>query len=128
MKPKTKRMLVWTPRILGILFAAFVSLFSLDVFVAGITVWQAIGALLIHLTPVYALAIGVWLGWRREWVGAVAFAGFALWYLIISLGNFDPIGMLIMAGVPFLIALLYLFDWYYRKELQSDLESNLHLV
>ena len=123
MKQETKRTLIWMPRVLGILFAAFVSLFAFDVFIEGITVWEAIGALLIHLLPVYALAIGVWLGWRREWIGAIAFGGFALWYVIISWGNFDPIGMSIMAGVPFLIALFYLFDWYYRGELRNELRS-----
>lgn len=115
----TKRTLLWTPRILAILFAAFVSLFALDVFAEGVSIWQALLGLLIHLLPVYVLAIGIALGWRWEWVGGVTFAGFALWYLSMSWNRFDLVGTLIMAGVPLVIGLFYLYDWLNRAQLKA---------
>lgn len=115
----TKRTLLWTPRVLGILFAAFVSIFALDVFVEGISIWEAILGLLIHLIPVYVILIGVILSWRREWIGAVAFIGFATWYMIMSWSRFGPSVILIMAGVPLVIGLFYLYDWVYRDTLKA---------
>lgn len=115
----TKRALLWTPRVLSILFAAFVSLFALDVFVEGISVWEAILALLIHLIPVYVLAIGIILSWRWEWIGAVIYGGFAAWYVIMSWSRFGPSVILIMAGIPLVIGLLYLYDWVYRDTLKA---------
>jgi hypothetical protein len=67
MKLPLKRILVWTPRILGILFALFVSIFALDVFGAGYGFWETILALLIHLVPVSILLIGLAIAWR--WSG-----------------------------------------------------------
>ena len=45
MRQPVKRLLFWMPRILGILVAAFVSIFAFDVFGEGYTVWETIAAL-----------------------------------------------------------------------------------
>jgi len=68
-----KRVLFWTPRVLCILFAIFLSLFSLDVFSEGYGFWETILALLIHLVPVYIVVIALVIAWRWEWVGASLF-------------------------------------------------------
>ena len=57
MNTSVKRVLFWTPRILCILFAIFLSLFALDVFGEGLGFWKTILALLIHLVPVYIVVI-----------------------------------------------------------------------
>src|ERR1035441_3495384 len=51
MKTSTKRFLFWTPRIICILFACFVSIFALDVFQENHGFWNTLLALLIHLIP-----------------------------------------------------------------------------
>jgi hypothetical protein len=72
-------MLFWKPRIAGILFVLFISIFALDVFDAGYGFWETLLALFMHLLPSIALAIAVALAWRRwEWIGAVLFRGFAI--------------------------------------------------
>ena len=48
MKRALKQGLVWTPRILGILFAVFLNLFALDVFGEDHGFWKTILTLLIH--------------------------------------------------------------------------------
>jgi hypothetical protein len=45
-KQPVKRILLWTPRVLSLLFALFVSLFALDVFGQGYGFWQTTLALL----------------------------------------------------------------------------------
>jgi len=70
MNKPTKRLLFWTPRIMCILFAVFVSLFAFDVFGEGYGFWKTPLALLMHLIPTGIILIGVLflLNWpcRRE--------------------------------------------------------------
>ena len=118
-KQPWKRILFWTPRVLSILFALFVSLFALDVFGVGYSFWETVLALLIHLVPVYILLIGLAIAWRWEWVGALIFMGFAVWYVAMAWGQFQLSVYLMMAGVPFVVGILWLIDWLYRRELRS---------
>lgn len=119
LKQFVKRILRWTPRVLSLLFALFVGLFALDVFGEGYSFWETVIALLIHLLPVFALLIGLALAWRWAWVGALIFLGFSAWYLAAFWGRFPLSVYLIMAGVPFVVGLLWLVDWLYRAELRT---------
>ena len=65
--------ILWTPRVLSILFACFISLFALDVFVEGRPWTEILVALLIHLIPTYLLILVLVLAWRRPWIGAAAY-------------------------------------------------------
>jgi hypothetical protein len=114
-----KRILLWAPRVLGILFALFVSLFALDVFGMGYGFWETMLALWIHLVPVFILLIGLALAWRWEWVGALCFLGFAVWYLVTFWGQFPFSVYLLMAGPAFLVGVLFLIDWLYRAQLRA---------
>ena len=62
MNASAKRVLFWTPRILCILFAIFLSVFALDVFSEGYGFWQTIGALLLHLVPTFIVVIALLIG------------------------------------------------------------------
>ena len=118
MKLSLQRFLFWTPRGLGLLFAGFLSLFALDVFSAGYGVWETVAALLIHLTPTAVLLVVLALSWRWPWVGAVGFIGFAAWYLATFRERFPASVELALAGLPFLLGLLFLVDWWYRGTLR----------
>ncbi len=119
MTTQTKRLLLWAPRVLGILFALFLSLFALDVFSVGYNFWETSVALFIHLLPVFALLIAIVLAWRWEWVGALLFGSFSVWYLATTWGEFPASAYLVIAAPPFVIALLYAVDWLYRAELHT---------
>ena len=119
MNPILRRTLLWLPRVLGILFVLFTSLFSLDVFDMGLGLWETILALFMHLlVPSIALAAVVALAWRWEWVGA---SGFGLWAVIYPLmfRVFDISAYLILSGIPALIAVLYLVAWVLRKKIRG---------
>jgi hypothetical protein len=109
------RLLRWTPRVLAILFIAFIALFALDVFGAGYSPWETIVALFMHLLPNLALLAVVILAWRWPWVGAIGFLGFAAWYLFTFGGSFDWSVYALLAGIPVLIGVLYLADWFVRR-------------
>jgi hypothetical protein len=113
-----KRILFWAPRVLGILFALFISLFALDVFGVGYGFWETILALLIHLIPVYLILIALAIAWRWERVGSILFVALGALYMITAWGQFPWSVYLVVAGPAFLIGILFLVDWFYRTEMQ----------
>ena len=119
MNSTVKKLLVWVPRVLGILFVLFTSLFSLDVFDMGLSLWESLLALFMHLlVPTILLAIVVALAWRWEWVGALGFGGWALLY-IFQFRGFNWTVYILLAGIPFLIAILYLAGWLMKRQERS---------
>ncbi len=108
---RTRRLLCWTPRALGILFAAFIGLFALDIFNEGYGFWEALAGFLIHLLPTYLILIAVALGWRWEWLGALLFAALGIAYVVMAWGQFPWTTYLILTGPAFLVAALFLVSW-----------------
>jgi hypothetical protein len=125
MKQPLKRLLFWSPRILCILFAAFLSLFALDVFDGRHGFWQTMLALLMHLIPVFVLILALVIAWRWEWVGAVLYAAAGTWYVIWALrhpnlpARIKLLWSSTIAGPAFVIAALFLLNWLYRAQLRS---------
>jgi hypothetical protein len=117
-KSSLRRALFWTPRGLGLLFAGFLSLFALDVFSAGYSFWETAAALLIHLIPTVVLLVALALSWRWPWVGAIGFIGFAAWYLATFWERLPVSVYVVLAGLPFLLGLLFLVDWWERGGLR----------
>jgi hypothetical protein len=116
---RTKRLLYLTPRILGILFAIFLSLFALDVFGEGYGFWETIVALLMHLVPTLIVIIVLVIAWRRAWVGAVLFCGLAVSYVGMTWGRFPFVAYLAISGPLILMGVLFLLNWRYRDDLRT---------
>lgn len=114
-----KQVLFWTPRVLCILFAMFLSLFALDVFSEDAGFWEKILGLLIHLVPVYVVVILLMVAWRWEWVGAIAFIGLALFYLFQAWGREHWSTYLAISGPLIVIGVLFLLNWIYRAQLRT---------
>jgi hypothetical protein len=109
-----KQILFWTPRVAGILFILFLSLFALDIFEMELGFWGTILGLFMHLIPSILLAITLALAWKWEWVGTLAFWGWAIWYVFAARGFHWSVYVLI-AGIPALIGTLFLAGWFWRK-------------
>ncbi|MBI3174154.1 MAG: hypothetical protein HYZ25_10560 [Chloroflexi bacterium] len=120
MNKNLRSILFWTPRIAGILFILFLSLFALDVFDMGLDFWGTLLALFMHLIPSIVLTIALALAWKWEWVGALAFLGWPVWYLIAARG-FHWSVYVIIAGIPALIGLLFLAGWLWRGKIHPVL-------
>jgi len=99
------------PRILGILFAMFVSLFALDVFGQGAGLWQEILGLLIHLVPTYLIILALVIAWRWEWVGTILFGGLGVFYIVLTWEQFSWVAAALISGPAFLVGALFLLDW-----------------
>jgi hypothetical protein len=115
MRREIERLLHWTPRILGLLFAAFVSVFALDVFGEGYTFWQTILALTMHLIPTAVVLGALAISWRWGWAGGLVFLALGAWYLVTSWGRFHWSAYVVIAGPLFLLGLLFEIDWWYAR-------------
>jgi len=118
------RLIFWTPRVLSILFLAFLAMFSLDIFDEGLGFWGTLLGLFMHNLPVIVLAIVLILAWKREIVGAIfyALAGLAYIGLLFS-GTFHggfqyyKISWIVMiSGPAFLIAGLFYAGWLKKRK------------
>jgi len=115
MNTRTKRVIFWAPRVLCILFALFLSMFALDVFSEGYGFGETILALLIHLVPTFIVVISLVIAWRWEWVGAILFITVAFFFLMSSGGE-----SWVISGPLFLVGVLFLFNWIYRAQLNTQ--------
>ena len=109
------RLLFWSPRILCIAFAIFLSIFVLDVFNENYGFWQTALALLIHMLPTALLVAVLIVAWRWEWVGAALFAAAAVLYTIRVLPQ-HPSWVATIALPLLCIAGLFLASWIKRPE------------
>jgi hypothetical protein len=120
MNTATKRTLFWTPRVLCMLFAAFLSIFALDVFDESHGFWQTALALLMHLLPSTILLIVVLVvSWRREWIGGVLFNALAVFYIVFFWGRFPWFTYAAISGPLFLVGILFLLNWRFRSQLRA---------
>jgi hypothetical protein len=120
MKTHSRRLLFWLPRILGLLFAAFISIFAFDVFDGQHGFWQTTLALLMHLLPTVVLLGLLALAWRWEWLGAVLFPALGLYYVVSSWGRFHWSAYALIAGPLFLLGALFLLSWQQRRNTQPQ--------
>jgi hypothetical protein len=120
MKAAVKRSVFWAPRVLGILFVAFTSLFALDVFGGAYGLWGTIVALALHLIPTGIIVLLLLVAWRWEWVGAAAFGMLGILYICWGWGRFHWYAYLGISGPLFLIGILFLVSWIYHSELRAS--------
>ena len=120
MTTSAKRALLWTPRVLCILFAGFISLFALDVFNEGLPFWKTIVALMIHLLPTFVIVGILVVAWRREWLGGVLFIALAAAYVVRNFPRMHWPSLLIIGGSSFVLGVMFLLGWCYREELHAS--------
>jgi hypothetical protein len=105
----------WTPRILGVLFIIFISLFALDVFEEGHAWWELLLGFLIHLIPSYFLAAALIIAWRRPGLGGLLFLAVALGFIVRFNLVREWISFMLIAVPPLLIGALFLADWQLQR-------------
>jgi hypothetical protein len=104
-----RKVVYWAPRLLCIAFIVFLSLFALDVFHQVNRFEQTTAALLIHLIPSCIFTAVLLFAWKWEWVGAVLFSGFAVYY---AASNFRHLSWVLTISAPlFVVGLLFLASW-----------------
>jgi hypothetical protein len=99
-----KKLFCWVPRVLAILFTAFISIFALDVFEDPL--WPI--ALLIHLIPSFILAFITFVAWKHEKLGGILF-------LFAGLATFLFFHSIVLSLPVLVIGILFLFSVYLKK-------------
>jgi len=119
LSPRLAGVLRWTPRIGVLIFAAFMSLFALDVFGQGSSLWETTIGLMMHLIPTALLLVVLLMAWRWPWIGGVAFLLVAgLFVLQFGGGWGDQWSLyLLFVGTPTLMGALFLANWWLRDDI-----------
>lgn len=106
------RVFHWLPRIICILALLFISMFAADSFAPGQTIWQQIGAFLIHLIPSFILLALLIAAWKWEFIGGIIFIimglGLSPFIFMLNYNRNHSIGIslliILMITFPFVIA------------------------
>ena len=121
---KSFDLLHWAPRILCIIAILFISLFALDAFDPKLTIWQQIGAFLMHMIPSFVLTVLLIIAWKREYIGGIIFTAIgAVFTPIIFMHNYKmnqsiemSMTIVIMITVPFIIVgILFIANHFEKK-------------
>lgn len=119
MKEKINKFIFWSPRVLSILFIAFLMLFSLDIFDMNAGFWGTLLGLFMHNIPALILLLVLIISWKREWIGGIVFilAGFFYLFLIAKNVSFSrALSSVLIISVPtFIVGILFLFNWFKKK-------------
>jgi hypothetical protein len=119
------QLLHWTPRILCIVAILFVSLFALDAFAFGLTIWQQLAGFLKHLIPSYILLAFLVIAWKYEYIGGLIFAIMGLGFSpFIFLHNYQmnhsvcmSLIIILMITFPFVVVgLLFILSHFMKKK------------
>ncbi len=108
---KSVKVFHWLPRIICILAILFISLFAADAFAPELTIWQQIGAFLLHLVPSFILLALLVVAWKWEYIGGIIFTIIGLGlspYIFIhnyKMNNsiWISLGIILAITIPFVI-------------------------
>jgi hypothetical protein len=107
-----EKMLRWTPRVLGLLYAGFLSLFAMDVFGEGLPPLERIQALLTHLIPAGLILVVLAISWRWGWAAGILFLALGVWYVTTAWGRFPLSTYVVIAGPLILLGVLFEIEWW----------------
>ncbi|MEY2925381.1 MAG: hypothetical protein RLZZ337_1931 [Bacteroidota bacterium] len=118
------KVLHWTPRIICILAILFISLFALDSFSPDLTIWQQIGAFLLHLIPSFVLIFVLIVAWKWEFIGGIIFTLIGLGFSpVIFLHNYKmnqsvwiSLSIILFITMPFIIVGILFIMSHNRKK------------
>jgi hypothetical protein len=122
MTKRSGKLLLWTPRILGILVCLYLSLFALDAFGGGKTFTQALPDFAVHVAPMLILLAIVGVSWRWEWVGGLVFTGLAARYAYFHHDHVSWIA--VITGPLLIVGVLFIWSWRCHRELRASVASS----
>jgi hypothetical protein len=114
---KNNVVMFWLPRVLNIAYtlAAVYYGIRIYIFLRGFDSSSAelTSGVLIALIPILILLLTLIFSWRRSWLGAAVFIILTLVYIIFASIYIKT--KLIIAGLLFLVGLLYTIEWLLNK-------------
>ena len=128
------KILHWAPRIITILAILYISLFALDSFSPDLTIWQQIGAFLIHLLPSFLLLAVLIVAWKREYLGGIILISIGLGFSpFIFVHNYKmnqsvwmSLMVILVITVPFIIAGILFIISHHKKKRNPETDPSLN--
>ena len=106
----SQRLLRWTPRVFGLLFAASLTLFALDAFEPGRPLAYIVVGFLIHLLSAYLVGAATVVGWHNPVLGGLAFLALAMAYVATAAARLPLVTIGLLVGPAGAIAALFLLS------------------
>lgn len=119
MKTKMQKVILWSPRIICMIFAAFISIFSFDVFEMNAGFWQKVLGFLMHNIPTFFLILVLIFSWRWPMVGGIVYILLGLAYIVLAWGKFHWSAYVMISGPLFLLGGLFFLSWYQKKNISK---------
>ena len=124
---KSIKVFHWLPRIICILAILFVSIFAADAFSPELTIWQQLGAFIIHLIPSFILLAFLIVVWKWEYIGGIIFIiiGFGTSPFVFMLNYkmndsiWMSLGIILVITIPFVIVGILFIVSHFRKKKES---------
>jgi len=120
MKLTRHELTIWAPRIMGLGLAFFLSLFALDAFSEARGIAGTIVAFAMGLLPAAVVLVTVMVGWKRDGIASLVFAGLTLFYALTTIER--PLWIAFIAGPLALVAVLFFLSW--RLKLRQSLPQD----
>jgi hypothetical protein len=99
----------WLPRVLAILFALFIVLFSFDVFSADASISQKAVGFLMHNVPTIAILLLLAFSWKYEKWGGLLFVALGGFFFTVF-HTYQLINFLLISFPPMLIGFLFIMN------------------
>jgi hypothetical protein len=115
MNQKIEAILSWTPRILALGFAFFLSMFVLEYFNQGYSITELAVAIFMQLIPAEIIIIFTIMSWKKPGLGAILFFIVGTVYIIMT-KDIPLATYFIISGPIYLIALLFLINSIYINQ------------
>ena len=110
------KLIYWIPRIIGILYTLFLSIFTLDAFTGSTSFWNSMVAFLIHLLPALAVLIILIIAWRWPFAGGILFIGLTILFFVFF-NHFRYLNIALMFEGPLLLtAILFIIGGLKEKQ------------
>ncbi len=118
---RRKGFIYWIPRILLMVMILFISLFAMDSFEEGLSVWEQILGFLIHLIPSFVLVVILIVAWYRELPGGILLIAIGLigGYLLFDMNlnrthslKFALLPVMLIAFLLIVSGILFLVDYF----------------
>ena len=121
MSRATARLLYWSPRIISVAFAVFLSLFALEAFNQVHGAGRILLAFSMDLIPALVIVAALIVAWRWEWIGAVLFflaAVYYAWSWTVPPRHIHWAPIVGISGPLLVMAALFLVSWIERSKVR----------
>lgn len=110
-----EHLLYWSPRVLSVLFAAFLSVFAFAAAADGHGTQATVVHFVTQLVPTLLVLAALGVAWRWPRAGAALFLAMSLAYVVVAWGRF-PVSTYVVITAPMLLtAALFLAEWRHAR-------------